>query len=253
MPYVTATLMTIAVFFLALLVFITGPFERLPVPASEGADLNPLLQNYWMMIHPPSLYLGYVGVLGAVRVRDRGARDAAGSATCGSGRRAAGRSSRGSSSRSATSSARAGPTRSSAGAATGRGIRSRTRPSCRGSACTAFLHSVMIQEKKNMLKMWNMVLVLLTFCLTIFGTFLTRSGVVSSVHSFTQSGLGPFFVAFLLAIIAIVIGAWSCGGGRCCAARTRSTRSCRARRRSSSTTCSWSASRSRPSGARSFR
>jgi len=65
---------------------------------------------------------------------------------------------------------------------------------------------VMIQEKKNMLKMWNMVLVLLTFCLTIFGTFLTRSGVVSSVHSFTQSGLGPFFVVFLLTIIVIVVG-----------------------------------------------
>ena len=70
-------------------------------------------------------------------------------------------------------------------------------------ACTAFLHSVMIQEKKNMLKMWNMVLVLLTFCLTIFGTFLTRSGVVSSVHSFTQSGLGPFFVGFLVLVIAV--------------------------------------------------
>ena len=56
--------------------------------------------------------------------------------------------------------------------------------------CTAFLHSVMIQEKKDMLKVWNMVLVILTFALTIFGTFLTRSGVISSVHSFTQSGLG---------------------------------------------------------------
>jgi cytochrome c-type biogenesis protein CcmF len=62
---------------------------------------------------------------------------------------------------------------------------------------TAFLHSVMIQEKKNMLKVWNMALIILTFSLTIFGTFLTRSGVISSVHSFTQSGLGPFFIAFL--------------------------------------------------------
>jgi cytochrome c-type biogenesis protein CcmF len=60
MPWVTATLMTIASFFLGLVVFITDPFERLPVPALEGADLNPLLQNYWMMIHPPSLYTGYV-------------------------------------------------------------------------------------------------------------------------------------------------------------------------------------------------
>ena len=90
-----------------------------------------------------------------------------------------------------------GVSRCSAGAATGRGIRSRTPPSCRWLTGTAFLHSVMIQEKKNMLKVWNMVLVILTFALTIFGTFLTRSGVISSVHSFTQSGLGPFFLGFL--------------------------------------------------------
>jgi cytochrome c-type biogenesis protein CcmF len=72
--------------------------------------------------------------------------------------------------------------------------------------CTAFLHSVMIQEKKNMLKIWNMVLVILTFELTIFGTFLTRSGVISSVHSFTQSGLGPFFIGFLLATTGVAVG-----------------------------------------------
>src|SRR5262249_62371774 len=60
MPWVPATLMTVAVFFLGLVTFITDPFERLPTPAIEGADLNPLLQNYWMMIHPPSLYTGYV-------------------------------------------------------------------------------------------------------------------------------------------------------------------------------------------------
>jgi cytochrome c-type biogenesis protein CcmF len=75
---------------------------------------------------------------------------------------------------------------------------------------TAYLHSVMIQEKKDMLRVWNMVLVLLTFVLTIFGTFLTRSGVISSVHSFTQSGLGPYFIGFLLAVIFTVGGlvAW---------------------------------------------
>ena len=62
MPYVTAVLMTIALFFLSLLVFVTPPFERLAfTPAEEGRDLNPLLQNYWMTIHPPSLYIGFVG------------------------------------------------------------------------------------------------------------------------------------------------------------------------------------------------
>src|SRR5262245_39762062 len=72
--------------------------------------------------------------------------------------------------------------------------------------CTAFLHSVMIQEKKNMLKVWNMVLIILTFLLTIFGTFLTRSGVISSVHSFTQSGLGPYFLSFLGVMAAVAFG-----------------------------------------------
>jgi cytochrome c-type biogenesis protein CcmF len=62
---------------------------------------------------------------------------------------------------------------------------------------TAFIHSVMIQEKKNMLRVWNVVLIILTFTLCIFGTFLTRSGVISSVHSFTQSSLGPLFLAFV--------------------------------------------------------
>jgi cytochrome c-type biogenesis protein CcmF len=71
---------------------------------------------------------------------------------------------------------------------------------------TAYLHSVMIQEKKDMLRVWNMVLVLLTFSLTIFGTFLTRSGVISSVHSFTQSGLGPFFIGFLVFAILVAGG-----------------------------------------------
>lgn len=203
MPYVTATLMTIASFFLALLVFITGPFDRLPVPAAEGADLNPLLQNYWMMIHPPSLYLGYVGCavpfafavaalatgrLGDVWIRTtrRWTLFAWFFLTVGNmlGARWAYEE-------------------------LGWGGYWAWDPVENAAfmpwlSCTAFLHSVMIQEKKNMLKMWNMVLVLLTFCLTIFGTFLTRSGVVSSVHSFTQSGLGPFFVAFLSMVIVIV-------------------------------------------------
>jgi len=202
MPYVTATMMIIAAFFLALVVFIASPFERLPVPAQEGAGLNPLLQNYWMMIHPPALYLGFVGCavpfafamaalatgrLGDVWIRTTrrwtlfawfflsvgnvlGARWAYEELGWG-----------GYWAWDPVENAAFMPWLS----------------------CTAFLHSVMIQEKRNMLKMWNMMLVLLTFILTIFGTFLTRSGVVSSVHSFTQSGLGPFFVAFLVATIVV--------------------------------------------------
>src|SRR5438132_409951 len=63
---------------------------------------------------------------------------------------------------------------------------------------TAFLHSVMVQEKKNMLRVWNAVLVSLAFCLSLFGTFLTRSGVLSSIHSFAQSSIGPWFLGFIV-------------------------------------------------------
>ena len=69
-------------------------------------------------------------------------------------------------------------------------------------AATAFLHSVMIQEKRGMLKVWNMLLVILAFCLSIFGTFLTRSGVVNSIHSFTESPLGPWFLGFICLVTA---------------------------------------------------
>jgi cytochrome c-type biogenesis protein CcmF len=77
---------------------------------------------------------------------------------------------------------------------------------------TAFLHSVMIQEKRGLLKHWNMILVILTYALVIFGTFLTRSGVLSSVHAFANSPIGPLFMAFvsttLVASIALVIYRW---------------------------------------------
>jgi len=77
---------------------------------------------------------------------------------------------------------------------------------------TAFLHSVMIQEKRGMLKRWNMVLIILTYCLVIFGTFLTRSGVLSSVHAFAQSAIGPLFFAFIgltfLASLTLLIQRW---------------------------------------------
>src|SRR5438094_8993075 len=62
---------------------------------------------------------------------------------------------------------------------------------------TAFIHSSMVQERRRLLRIWNVSLVILAFLLTIFGTFLTRSGILASVHSFTQSLIGPVFVAFL--------------------------------------------------------
>src|SRR5207237_3745475 len=69
-------------------------------------------------------------------------------------------------------------------------------------AATAFLHSVMVQEKKGMLKVWNMLLVILAFGLSLFGTFLTRSGVINSIHSFTQSSIGPWFLGFIGVVVA---------------------------------------------------
>jgi cytochrome c-type biogenesis protein CcmF len=77
---------------------------------------------------------------------------------------------------------------------------------------TAFLHSVMIQEKRAMLKRWNMVLIILTYSLVIFGTFLTRSGVLSSVHAFAQSAIGPLFFAYIgisfITSLSLLLGRW---------------------------------------------
>jgi len=75
---------------------------------------------------------------------------------------------------------------------------------------TAFLHSVMIQERRRMLRLWNLALVILTFTLTLFGTFLTRSGVIASVHAFTQGSIGIFFLTFLSLVVLVALGllAW---------------------------------------------
>ncbi|HEX9818581.1 MAG TPA: heme lyase CcmF/NrfE family subunit [Methylomirabilota bacterium] len=75
---------------------------------------------------------------------------------------------------------------------------------------TALLHSVMVQERRRMLRLWNLALVVLTFALTLFGTFLTRSGVIASVHAFTQGTIGVFFLAFLAVVVLVALGliAW---------------------------------------------
>ena len=205
MPYVTATLMVISLFFLSMVNFVTPPFERLAFTPPEGRDLNPLLQNYWMTIHPPSLYIGFVGcsvpfafaiaALASGRLDDVWIRTT----------------------RRWTLLAWFFLSLGNLFGAEwaylvlGWGGYWAWDPVENAAfmpwlTCTAFLHSVMIQEKKNMLKIWNMVLIILTFLLTIFGTFLTRSGVISSVHSFTQSGLGPYFLSFLGLMAAIAFG-----------------------------------------------
>src|ERR671937_191735 len=191
LPWTVPVLGGIAAFFAFVLAFVAGPFARQEAPA-DGSGLVPSLQNRYMMIHPPLLYLGYVGLTIPFAF-------AAGALL--SGR---------------TDERWIVATRRwtlLAWTALGIGILLGAKWAYEEVgwggyyawdavenaalmpwlAATAFLHSVMVQERKGMLRVWNVVLVALTFCLSLFGTFLTRSGVINSIHSFTQSSIGPWF------------------------------------------------------------
>jgi cytochrome c-type biogenesis protein CcmF len=201
-PYALAVLAGIAIFFLLMLNFVTRPFDMLAAIPAEGQDLNPLLQNYWMAIHPPSLYTGYVSA---------SVPFAFGAAALITGRL----------DDSWIRSTRRWAIFSWFFLTLGNLFGARWAYEVLGwggywawdpvenaafmpwLVMTAYLHSVMIQERKDMLKVWNLVLIGMAFGLTLFGTFLTRSGVISSVHSFTASGLGPYFLTFLLAVTAL--------------------------------------------------
>jgi cytochrome c-type biogenesis protein CcmF len=199
-PFYDAVAMVVAtvmIFFTGLLTFVCSPFRILATPPADGNGLNPLLQDPGMMIHPPILYTGYVGFIIpfafgiAVLLMNRtgtrwieevrrwtlfnwmflgfgvllGARWAY--------------------------------------IELGWGGYWGWDPVENASLMpwlvgTAFLHSVMIEQRRGMLKTWNVVLIVLTFELSIFGTFLTRSGVLTSVHSFAESDIGPWFLGFIL-------------------------------------------------------
>ncbi|MFQ6615933.1 MAG: heme lyase CcmF/NrfE family subunit [Fidelibacterota bacterium] len=206
MPYVILTLTTIQLFFLLVVNFVTNPFR--PVEADfvllDGLGLNPLLQNPTMAIHPPVLYLGYVGFsvpfafaiaalmsrrLDALWVRTVRRWTLFTWLALGCGILLGGYW---------------------AYNELGWGGYWAWDPVENASFMpwltgTAFVHSIIIQEKKNMLRVWNMVLIIATFILCIFGTFLTRSGIISSVHSFTQSSLGPMFLGFVLFVLAVSV------------------------------------------------
>ena len=199
-PYVITTLNAIMAFLLVLLIGWSNPLEVQSIIPKEGQGLNPLLQNPAMAIHPPALYLGFIGFsvpfAFAIGGLIRGKLDNEWVLT----------------------------TRRwtllswyflSAGLILGGqwayeelgwgGFwawdpveNAALMPWLTG---TAFLHSVMIQEKRNMLKIWNVVLIITTFGLTILGTFLTRSGIINSVHSFTQSEIGPAFLVYLALVL----------------------------------------------------
>src|SRR4051794_1283740 len=196
LPYVIAVLLAVELFFLFILGFVASPFERLPMVPSDGRGLNPLLMDPGMRIHPPLLLTGYmsftvpfalaIAALAAGRLGRDWLR----------------------------------PARSwmlLAWAIQGCGL-------LMGAwwayhvlgwggywgwdpvenvallpwlTATAFLHTIMVQERRGILKVWTLALAITTFALAIFGTFVVRSGVLTSVHSFAQSPIGPYFFGFL--------------------------------------------------------
>ncbi len=207
MPWVIISLTITQMFFLILTNYVTNPFK--PTEADfvvvNGNGLNPLLQNITMAIHPPTLYLGYVGfsvpfafAISALVNRDTSPLWI----------------------QSISRWVLVAWLFLSMGIILGGwwayqelgwGGYWAWDPVENASfmpwlTATAFLHSIIIQEKKDMLRLWNMVLIILTFTLCIFGTFLTRSGVMSSVHSFTESSLGPIFLSFVFFILFTSFG-----------------------------------------------
>ena len=209
MPYVTGILMVTESFFLMLVTFVASPFQVLMAgrgitSVGDGQGLSPLLQYWTMMIHPPMLYLGYVGftvpfafAMASLITRQPG------DAWIHTTRRWA----------IVTWLFQSTGILLGAGwayAVLGWGGYWGWDPVENASflpwlTATAFLHSVMMQEKKGMMKVWNMVLVSATFFLCILGTMLTRSGLVNSVHAFAQSDIGNYFTGFLAVGIAAVI------------------------------------------------
>ena len=201
-PYVIATLMGIVLFFCVLMAFAANPLAPNVAGArADGEGLNPLLQNYWMVIHPPCLYTGFVGCsipfAFAVAALVTGRLDHEWIVA----------------SRKWTLFAwmflGIGNTLGMLWAyeELGWGGYWGWDPVENAAfmpflTASAYVHSVMIQERRGMLKVWNVFLISLTFFLTIFGTFLTRSGMISSVHSFAQSSIGSYFVVFLLILVA---------------------------------------------------
>ncbi len=206
MPWVLAVLNSSLFFFLTIVVFLTNPFRYLKAPfvPLDGNGLNPLLQNEYMAIHPPSLYVGftmlavpYAFCMGALLAGD-------------------------------LSNEWIRLTRRwtlvawaflSVGITLG-GYWAYIELGWGGFwawdpvenasflpwlTATAFLHSVMVQERRDMLKMWNVWLIVLTYGLTVFGTFLTRSGVVQSVHAFASTNIGWVFLLYLGIIFGIAL------------------------------------------------
>src|SRR5215471_8084849 len=206
--WVVPVIAGIATFFSFMLVAVASPFDTQTAPV-DGAGLTPSLQNPYMVAHPPMLYLGYVGLsipfafaAGAMlsgRLDERWIVATrrwtlAAWTFLGFGQLLGAHW---------------------AYVEVGWGGYYAWDPVENAAlmpwlAATAFLHSVMIQEKRGMLKVWNMILVALAFNLSLFGTFLTRSGVLNSIHSFAKSSIGGWFLGFLalMVVLSVVLIRW---------------------------------------------
>ena len=205
-PWALVIMQAVQLFFIGVVALVANPFTVLPIPPVDGPGPNPLLQNHWMMaVHPFLMYLGFVGLtvpfafaMSALITRRPGVD---------------------------------WMTQTRRWTLTGWGFL--TAAIIAGGwwsyevlgwggfwawdpvenvsflpwlTATAFIHSVQVQERRRMLKSWNVMLVTLTFALTILGTFLTRSGVVSSVHAFGDGPVGPVFLWFFLLVLLFSFG-----------------------------------------------
>jgi len=204
-PWATAVLGVVAGFFLFLMLGWENPFDTLAVPPQEGVGLNPLLRHPAMMIHPPMLYTGYVGfsipfafAIGALIVRRTGADWI----------------------RATRRFALIAWTFLGTGIMLG-ALWSYTELGWGGYWAwdpvenaslmpwlvgTAFLHSIMVQEKRGMLKVWNVSLICATFALALLGTFLVRSGILDSIHAFGASTIGVQMLVFIGCVVAVSAG-----------------------------------------------
>ena len=200
MPHVTAIILGSLVFFIGVLVFFSNPLERLPAVMPDGRGLNPLLQDPGMLVHPPMLLAGYVSwtipfaiVIGALISNRSGIEWA----------------------RAVRTPTLIAWTIQSIGLILGGWWAYHVLgwggywgwdpvenvaflPWLTG---TAFLHSIMVVERRGKLKVWSISLIITTFALSIFGTFIVRSGILSSVHSFAESAVGPLFLAFFVVAV----------------------------------------------------
>ncbi len=204
-PYAMAVLAITQAFFALLLVVFTNPFELLSSVPAEGVSLNPLLQNFWMIIHPPIIFAAYAlwtipfayaiaalvtGRLDAVWLRGTRRWTLAAWASLGVG--------------------------ILVGAwwaylELGWGGYWGWDPVENSSLIpwlvgTAFVHTAIIQDRRDMFRAWNVLLATLTFVLTIFATFVTRSGLIQSVHAFAKSPIGYYYLGYMLLVLAVTIG-----------------------------------------------